>query len=160
MVAVNTIDGIKYGFRLMGYLLAVFLIGAIVAAVGVVIGENSPVLGGIITLIGLAVFYAGGLGMLFKVIADGVEVGNRAAKGDTTARGGSGFFDSFGGGSAAGQTGQGQPPAAGQRGGGQQAASGGQGQQPGQTGQRGGQTSQRQQTGQAQRGGQQGYDNK
>ena len=78
MVAVNTIDGIKYGFRIMGYLLAVFLAGGLLILIGSEFGNDSVILMGIFWIVGLALIYAGGLGLLYKVIGDGVEVGNQA----------------------------------------------------------------------------------
>jgi hypothetical protein len=80
MVAVNTIDGIKYGFRLLGYLIAVFLIGGLIAGFGAAMAEDSPAVGGIIAIIGAVIIYAGFLGTMYKVIADGVQAGNVAAQ--------------------------------------------------------------------------------
>ncbi|MFB6189936.1 MAG: hypothetical protein ABEI57_08630 [Halapricum sp.] len=80
MVAVNTVDGIKYGFRLLGYLIAVFLIGGAIAGVGGAMVEDSPAVGGLIAIVGIVVIYAGFLGTMYKVIADGVEAGNIAAE--------------------------------------------------------------------------------
>lgn len=91
MVAVNTVDGIKYGFQLMGYLLGVGIVamfvigigsGMVGSAQGGLYGETNfgqLVLGAIITLVGVLTLYAGMMGLLYKVIADGVERGNRAA---------------------------------------------------------------------------------
>lgn len=79
MVAVNTIDGIKYGFRILGYLLAVFLAGGLLVLVGAAFGDDNVILTGIFMIVGLAIIYAGSLGLLYKVIGDGVEIGNRAA---------------------------------------------------------------------------------
>ena len=123
MVAVNTIDGIKYGFRLLGYLIAVFLIGGFIAGIGAAMVEDSPFIGGIIAIFGVVIVYAGFLGTMYKVIADGVEAGNRAANGAPAPRsGGRG----------------GQPPAGhGAQAGGHRSAGGGQS-QAGRGGQAGG----------------------
>lgn len=76
MATVNPIDGIKYGFRLLGYGLAVFLIAAIFMGIGTFIADgSSEVIGGILILLGGLVFYAGFLGIGYKVIADGVKAG-------------------------------------------------------------------------------------
>jgi hypothetical protein len=75
MATVSTIDGIKYGFRLLGYGLAVFLIAGLVMGIGAVMSDSSEIIGGIIVLIGALVFYAGFLGTVYKVIADGVSIG-------------------------------------------------------------------------------------
>lgn len=92
MVAVSTVDGIKYGFRLLGYLLAVVVAGGLLLAIGVEFspgpyGRGNAVLAFVFMLAGMAIIYAGGLGMLYKVIADGVAVGNRAADGGGTVGG-------------------------------------------------------------------------
>jgi len=84
MVAVNTTDAIKYGFRLLGYLLAVFVAGGVLIMVGAGFmptgfSGGNPILGLLFWIAGIVVIYAGSLGMLYKVIADGVEIGNRAA---------------------------------------------------------------------------------
>lgn len=87
MVAVNTVDAMKYGFRLLGYLIAVFIAGGILWLIGVGFApsgfrQGNPILAGVFFLAGAAVIYAGGLGIFYKVIADGVEIGNRAAERD------------------------------------------------------------------------------
>jgi hypothetical protein len=91
MVAVNTKDAIMYGFRLLGYLLAVFVLGGILIGIGAAFtpgpfSRGNPILSVIFVLAGIAVMYAGGLGLLYKVVGDGVEVGNRAAEGGTQSR--------------------------------------------------------------------------
>jgi|GEM_PF-1789780 len=86
MVAVDTMDAVKYGFRLLGYLLAVFIAGGILIAIGLSFqptgfrGGGNPLMALLFFVAGIAVIYAGGLGMLYKVIGDGVEIGNRAAE--------------------------------------------------------------------------------
>ena len=82
MSNVSAIDGVKYGFRLMGYLIAVYIGAAIIIAIGFAIAEDgSAGLGGIIILLGGLTLFAGLLGMGYKVIADGVEKGVNAANG-------------------------------------------------------------------------------
>jgi len=99
MVAVNVIDGVKYGFRLLGYLLVVLVVGGLLLAVGgnFVSGPlgrgGNPILALIFILAGVGVIYAGGLGLMYKVIADGVEVGTLSAQ----RGGGAGNFDSSSG---------------------------------------------------------------
>lgn len=85
MVAVNAIDALKYGFRLLGYLLAITIVGGILIVVGGMVSggpanPGNPILALIFWLAGLVVVYAGGLGFLYKVISDGVAVGTRAAQ--------------------------------------------------------------------------------
>lgn len=84
MVAVDTTDALMYGFRLLGYLIAVFLAGAVLLGIGAgfspgPMGSGNPILALLFIVAGAAVLYAGGLGIFYKVIADGVEKGNRAA---------------------------------------------------------------------------------
>lgn len=80
MVNVSTEEGIKYGFRLMGYAILVFVAGIVVAAIGAgLMDGGSEAVGGLIAIFGILVVYAGFLGMGYKVIADGVEKGVRAA---------------------------------------------------------------------------------
>jgi hypothetical protein len=93
VTAVNVFDGIKYGFRLMGYILGVLVVGGIIMFVGVGImsqadggmysepNTGSLLLGGLLLLFGGATIYAGFMGTAYKVIADGVQKGNIAAKG-------------------------------------------------------------------------------
>jgi len=84
MVAVNVVDGVKYGFRLLGYLLAVTIVGFVLIAIGGAFApgpfdSGNPILALIFVLAGVAIIYAGGLGLLYKVIADGVEMGMLSA---------------------------------------------------------------------------------
>ena len=104
MVAVNVVDGVKYGFRLLGYLLAVFIVGGILLLIG---GSftggpmnrgGNPIMALIFGLAGAGVIYAGGLGLMYKVIADGVEVGTLSAeRGGGAGGGGMGVFGGGGG---------------------------------------------------------------
>lgn len=92
MANVNPIDGVKYGFRLMGYTIAVFVGGMVIAAIGARMAEDaasggSVVLGALIAIFGVAVIYAGMLGMAYKIIADAVEKGIRSADGPVSAAG-------------------------------------------------------------------------
>jgi hypothetical protein len=89
--AVGTIGGIKYGFKLFGYFLAVFFLGGIISVIGIAIavdGVGSPttlsqpavatqgpnfgqlLIGGAISLLGSGVSFAGVVGAIYKVIAD------------------------------------------------------------------------------------------
>ncbi len=92
---VSTTGGIKYGFKLLGYFLAVGIVGGIIAAIGGGIAAASAgtgpyadpniggtLVGGLISLFGVAVIYAGLLGTTYKVIADAVYLGNVTAKRD------------------------------------------------------------------------------
>lgn len=83
MVNVNAIEGIKYGFRLIGYAILVVGVGFVIMIIGSVMAENSPVIGVSFVLVGFLLFYAGLLGMGYKVIADAVEKGVRAANTQT-----------------------------------------------------------------------------
>lgn len=85
MVAVDTIDALKYGFRLLGYMLAVFIAGGLLAGIGAgfsggPMDSGNPILAILFMIAGIAIIYAGGLGIFYKVIADGVEVGVNSAK--------------------------------------------------------------------------------
>ncbi len=79
MANVNPVDGIMYGFRLMGYILAVNVIGGLFFLVGL---ELDNVLGVLVALVGVFVAFAGILGIQYKIIADGVEQGVLASRGN------------------------------------------------------------------------------
>jgi hypothetical protein len=104
MVAVNTFDGIAYGFRVMGYLFFVIIIAVGVGWVGAELvgsgqdGLNAdsdqvgPVgdvgnfvdvaqvlVGAVLGLVGALIAWAGLIGTTYKVIADAVERGNEAS---------------------------------------------------------------------------------
>ncbi|AGN01650.1 hypothetical protein L593_08525 [Salinarchaeum sp. Harcht-Bsk1] len=83
MVNVSTIDGIEYGFRIMIYAVLVVLIAIVFGAISWILidagGDLLTAIGGIIGLVGGLIVYAGALGVLYKVIADGVERGVQAA---------------------------------------------------------------------------------
>jgi len=76
MATVSVKDGIAYGFGLMAYLIGVGLVGGGIAFVGFAIagGAEEPI-GILFAAIGVLVVYAGSLGLLYKVIADGVSTG-------------------------------------------------------------------------------------
>jgi hypothetical protein len=92
MAAVSVLGGIKYGFRLIGYALGVLIIGIVVAVVGFLLlnsgggrfgagpGAGQLLLSAGVVLLGVLIIFAGVLGSLYKVVADGVERGNRAAE--------------------------------------------------------------------------------
>lgn len=88
MVNVNPVDGITYRFRLIGYLIAVFVAGFIIIAIcGVLVdsGGDAALVGGLVALAGMATIFAGFLGMQYKIIADAVEKGTSAANSNATA---------------------------------------------------------------------------
>jgi hypothetical protein len=151
MVAVNVVDGVKYGFRLLGYLLAVLVVGGILLAIagsftGGTMGRGgNPIMALIFGLAGVGVIYAGGLGLMYKVIADGVEVGTLAAEHGGGPPAGHGGFGGAGGASRqSADRSTGRAPQQGQSGqsrggtqqgdahtqGGEAGGRGGQGQQP------------------------------
>jgi len=78
MANVNPVDGIVYGFRLLGYLLVVFLAGGLITFIGADSGDTA---GAFITFLGSLIILAGFLGIQFKLISDGVERGIRASQG-------------------------------------------------------------------------------
>jgi hypothetical protein len=86
MAAVNIVDGIKYGFVLLGYFITVFLVGAVVFGIGVAVsaggtdGSNAAfvLVGGLLSLAGGLVVLAGLFGVLYKTIADGVQRGTES----------------------------------------------------------------------------------
>lgn len=81
MANVNPITGIKYGFELMAYGVAVWLIAILVMGAGIALADGgSTIAGGIVALIGFLAFFAGLFGMSYKLIADGVEKGVNASK--------------------------------------------------------------------------------
>ncbi len=87
MTAVSVLDGIRYGFVLLVYFVAVFLVGGIVLGIGVAIGAGGAngdngafvLIGGLLALVGGLVVYAGLFGVLYKIIADGVKRGIESA---------------------------------------------------------------------------------
>jgi len=95
MTAVGIRAGIKYGFLLLGYFVGVFIVGGIVLGIGVAIasgdGTAVTVVGGVLAIVGGVIVYAGLFGVLYKIIADGVETGIVSAGG--LERGGTGSAD-------------------------------------------------------------------
>jgi len=79
MTNVNPVDGVEYGLRLIGHLMAVFVVGGIVAGLGVSAGDE---IGALLALVGFLIVFGGILGIQFKIIADAVERGIKAANGD------------------------------------------------------------------------------
>lgn len=76
MQAVNTLEGIAYGFKHILYGIFVILIGVFFASAGLPLLQSGEVLGGIMfILIGVAILIAGSFGLTFKVIADAVATG-------------------------------------------------------------------------------------
>lgn len=76
MARVSAIDGISYGFRLFGYGSAVTFISLLIVVLGVFFArEGEPLPGVALILFGLTTLYAGVMGFLYKVIADGVDKG-------------------------------------------------------------------------------------
>lgn len=78
-------DSLRYGVGLIGYALAVGLLGGFLLALGgrllnpFVPAPGFGVMGTLFTLAGLVVLFAGMLGVGYKVIADAVAVGHRMA---------------------------------------------------------------------------------
>jgi len=88
VTTVSIVDGIKYGFRLLAYVLVVavvaglFLVGgSAIASTGVdpntesVTSLGRVAAGALVTLLGVLFAVAGGAGVLYKIIADGVRTG-------------------------------------------------------------------------------------
>lgn len=76
-MTVSPREGIRYGFRLFGWIAVVGFLGGIVSTVGFVIagggtGGIGMIVGLILFAIGLLIVLAGYSGLLFKIIADGV----------------------------------------------------------------------------------------
>jgi len=89
--SIGATDGIKYGFKLLLYYLAIAVIGGVVASFGFGIASaelavatgsfrdpNIPILllGSAVSMLGVSILYAGTLGVGYKVIADAVYTGN------------------------------------------------------------------------------------
>jgi hypothetical protein len=89
MTAVNMVDGIRYGFQIIGYVIGVAILGGIVVAIGSGIlgagtgglrSDGNPIMiliGGGIWILGASIIYAGFIGSMYKMIADGVEKGTQ-----------------------------------------------------------------------------------
>lgn len=87
MATVNVVEGVRYGLDLIVY---IFVIG-LAAGFGLLIGfafvsfDNIifTLIGSLLSLASFLAFYAGMMGILYKVIADGVTVGIEAANGSS-----------------------------------------------------------------------------
>ena len=90
MGEVTPLEGIKYGFRIMAYLLVVFVAGTVVMFLGFgLLGAAMPsglgeepnlalgLFGFVLAALGGLTFYAGIIGSLYKVIVDGVSRANQ-----------------------------------------------------------------------------------
>lgn len=82
MVAVNTLRGILYGFRLIIYVLLVSIFGLIPVILGIKLFMEGNQRGIALVIIGFLITYAGSLGILYKVIADAVARGNKVVNTD------------------------------------------------------------------------------
>lgn len=81
MANVNPIDGVKYGFRVIGYAIGIFIAAGVISTAGFgLLDGGSPVIGGIIVFLGFLTFFAGFMRVQYKLIADGVKKGMRAAQ--------------------------------------------------------------------------------
>jgi hypothetical protein len=80
MKNLNPIDGIMYGFSLIGYFTTVLAVGGMVSLIGFpLVDGGSLIIGGLILFVGVLAVFAGQAGVLYKPIADGVEKGMSAA---------------------------------------------------------------------------------
>ena len=79
MAAVTIREGIRYGVSLLGYFVALSIVGGISVGIGIALAALdsaiATLIGFIILLIGIVIFYAGTLGVGYKLIADGVARG-------------------------------------------------------------------------------------
>ena len=76
MATVDPFDSMAYGFKLLGYLLGVLVLGFAIAVLGAqMVGELSSLLGQLVFVGGVAVVLAGLIGIQHKVIADSVDRG-------------------------------------------------------------------------------------
>lgn len=78
MANVNPIEGIVYGFRLLAYFLVIGVVGAVVAGIGFLSGNEFLII--LFGLLGYIFIMGGLLGAQYKLIADAVEKGLLAAK--------------------------------------------------------------------------------
>lgn len=85
MVNVDAAEGVRYGIRLLGYAFLTAGSGFVLMFIGLAIASSGEPFGIVLGLGGFLVLYAGLLGMGYKVIADGVEKGMRAANAPPTA---------------------------------------------------------------------------
>ncbi|MDL5363183.1 hypothetical protein [Halalkalicoccus sp. NIPERK01] len=83
MTTVNVIDGVRYGLDLIVYIFVIGLATGFGLLIGIAIGGVDNIVfslvGALLALGSFLAFYAGMMGILYKVIADGVTVGMNAA---------------------------------------------------------------------------------
>ncbi|MGN8212766.1 MULTISPECIES: hypothetical protein [Halococcus] len=88
MTAVNVREGIRYGVSLLGYFVVLFIGGGVIIAIGFALlpldSVIATLIGFIFFLIGSVIFYAGFLGVGYKVIADGVAKGIQSVQPSTS----------------------------------------------------------------------------
>jgi mannose/fructose/N-acetylgalactosamine-specific phosphotransferase system component IID len=88
MAAVNIREGVRYGASLLGYFVVLVIGGGIVVAIGFALFtlDNivATLIGFVFYLVGLVIFYAGFLGIGYKVIADGVARGIQSVQATTS----------------------------------------------------------------------------
>ena len=83
----NVVDGVKYGFVLLGYFIAVFVLGGAIFGIGLAVSAGGTegnsvgfvVVSGLLALVGGLVINAGLFGVLYKIVADGVQRGIETA---------------------------------------------------------------------------------
>lgn len=102
MSTVRALDGLRYGFKLLGLALVVLVVGGVLVAGGGALAASGldpanparsqlprTVGGGVVALVGVLWLAGGWLGILYKLIADGVGAGlagtGPATAGDATA---------------------------------------------------------------------------
>jgi len=85
MSTVNVVEGVRYGLDLILYILVIGLVTGFAGMLGLGIASVDNIvftlLGGLLSLGAFLAFYAGMMGILYKVIADGVSVGVQSANG-------------------------------------------------------------------------------
>ena len=80
MMTVDAPNGIKYGFRLLGYFIGISVLTSIIFIIGFIfLNVGSGIIGLALFPIGVSTFLAGVAGILYKIIADGIEEGMNAA---------------------------------------------------------------------------------
>ena len=88
MAAVNIREGVRYGASLLGYFVVLVIGGGIVIAIGFALFSLDNIvatlIGFVFYLVGLVIFYAGFLGIGYKVIADGVARGIQSVQATTS----------------------------------------------------------------------------
>jgi hypothetical protein len=83
MATINIVEGVRYGLDLIVYIFVIGLAAGFGLLIGVGIGSVDNIVftltGSLLALASFLAFYAGMMGILYKVIADGVTVGIEAA---------------------------------------------------------------------------------